>query len=112
MAPIWFPSGAPSPARCPRPAVYSDQRPKGWSGHQHRQGGFMRSTKRFAAISALSIISAGGFLGTAGAVLGTAGSADAATFKFQDAAGNLDLLYGDKPVYRLMTFYNGNDSTK
>jgi hypothetical protein len=41
-----------------------------------------------------------------------AGLASAQTFKFQDAKGDLDLLYGDKPVYRLMTRYDGNDSTK
>ncbi|MDB5051250.1 MAG: hypothetical protein JWO30_4321 [Fibrobacteres bacterium] len=40
------------------------------------------------------------------------GALAADTFKFQDAAGDLDLLYGDKPVYRLMTRYDGKDSTK
>jgi hypothetical protein len=69
----------------------------------------MGSTTRFAALSAPSVLS---ILAAAGIVLGTVGAAGAATFKFQDASGNLDLLYGDKPVYRLMTFYNGNDSTK
>ena len=34
------------------------------------------------------------------------------TFHFQDAAGNLDLLYGDTPVYRLMAFNNNTDTTK
>jgi hypothetical protein len=44
--------------------------------------------------------------------LGLAGTAGAAQFKFADAKGNLDLLYGDTPVYRLMTAFDGKDSTK
>lgn len=60
----------------------------------------MRNLPRFAAISMLSFTSS----------LGTALAAD--SFRFQDASGNLDLLYGDKPVYRLMTYYDGKDSTK
>ncbi len=43
---------------------------------------------------------------------GAAASAEAPVFRFEDNKGNLDLLYGDVPVYKLMTFYDGNDTTK